>query len=45
MAYGNKRMKKMGGGRSPYKDGGKATKKGSSQPEYKYGEMPKCMPK
>ena len=46
MMYGKdkKIVKKMGGGRTPYKYGG-STKKNGSQPAYKSGEMPKCMPK
>lgn len=40
-----KRKGYMGGGRNPYRYGGPLKQKGSSQPEYKSGEMPKCMPK
>jgi hypothetical protein len=40
-----KRKGYMGGGRNPYRYGGTTKQKGSSQPEYKSGEMPKCMPK
>ena len=42
MMYGGMAKKKMmGGGRAMYNKGGKA----ETQPEYKSGEMPKCMPK
>ena len=43
MTYGGGMAKKkmMGGGRAMYNKGGKA----GTQPEYKSGEMPKCMPK
>jgi len=43
MMYGGTSKKKMiGGGRVKYSAGGSTR---AAQPEYKSGEMPKCMPK